>query len=94
MVVYIINTTQTDDSMCKYSYRDGDSELIEINASDTDSFVIIVSRLWTVWSWVEFSAEALNFYLQDFETGNGAYPASSSFVGCQDSFLRVKVDSV
>ena len=92
MLVYIINTAQTDDSMCKY--RNGDSEFIEINASCTDSFVIIVSRLWTVWSWVKFLSEALDFYLQDFEPGNGAYPAPSSFIGCQDSFLRVKVVTV
>jgi hypothetical protein len=78
--------------MCKY--RNGDSELIEINASFTDSFVSIVSRLWNVRSWVQFLAEALYFYLQDFETGTGDYPAFSSFIGCQDSFLRVKVDSM
>ena len=77
MLVYIINTTQTDDSMCKY--RNEDSEFIEINASCTDSFVIIVSRLWAVWSWVTFLGEALDFYLQYFETGNEAYPAPLFF---------------
>jgi hypothetical protein len=78
--------------MCKY--RNGDSELIEINASCTVTFVSIMSRLWTVRSWVQFSAETLDLYLQDFETGTGANPASSSFIGCQDSFPKVKVDSL
>ena len=39
MLVCFINTTKTDDSMCKY--RNGDSELIEINASCADSLSVL-----------------------------------------------------
>jgi hypothetical protein len=50
--------------MCKY--RNRYSELIEMNAPCTDSFVSTVSRPWTVRSWVQFLAEEWDYYLQDF----------------------------